>query len=51
MSIEHRSEKTDCPYAVMCTKDNGAVSNVANFKTENQANRWIDFMNGASYRK
>ena len=51
MSIEHRSEKTDYPYAVMCTKDNGAISNIANFKTEIQAKRWIDFMNGASYRK
>lgn len=39
------------PYAVMQLKDNGAVSNIANFKTKNQAKRWIDFMNGVSYRK
>lgn len=39
------------PYAVMQLKDNGAVSNIANFKTENQAKRWIDFMNGRRYCK
>lgn len=39
------------PYAVMQLKDNGDVSNIANFKTENQAKRWIDFMNGRRYCK
>ena len=39
------------PYAVMQLKDNGAVSNVANFKTEDKAKRWIDFMYGKRYSK
>lgn len=41
----------DYPYSVMQTKDTGAVENVANFKTEEQAKRWISFMTGDSYRK
>ena len=44
-------EQKDYPYAVMQNEDNGVRVNVANFKTENQAQRWIDFMNGKRYSK
>lgn len=48
MVIEKRASE-DYPFAVMCIKDSGAVSNEANFKTEKQAERWIDFQNGKRY--
>lgn len=51
LSVQHIPVNKDYPYAVMQLKDNGAVSNVANFKTENQAKRWIDFMYGRRYCK
>lgn len=51
LSVQHIPVNKDYPYAVMQLKDNGAISNVANFKTEDQANRWIDFMNGKRYSK
>ena len=38
-------------YNVMQTKDSGVRINVANFKTEKQANRWIEFMEGKRYSK
>lgn len=43
--------KGEYPFAVMQKKDDGIVSNVANFKTRIQAEHWIDFMNGRRYRK
>ena len=50
MTIERRA--FECfPFAVMQTQDNGAISNVANFKTETQAQKWIDFMEGKRYSK
>lgn len=51
MTIEKRSESTDYPFAVMQTQDNGAISNVANFKTEEKAKKWIEFMEGKRYSK
>ena len=51
MTIEKRSESTDYPFAVMQIQDNGAISNVANFKTEEKAKKWIDFMEGKRYSK
>lgn len=50
MTIESRKSK-DYPFAVMQTQDNGAISNIANFKTEIQAQKWIDFMEGKRYSK
>lgn len=50
MTIESRESK-DYPFAVMQTQDNGAISNIANFKTEIQAQKWIDFMEGKCYCK
>ncbi len=50
MTIESRESK-DYPFAVMQTQDNGAISNIANFKTEIQAQKWIDFMEGKRYSK
>lgn len=38
-------------YSVIQHKDDGTKSNVANFKTEEQAKRWIQFMNGERYSK
>lgn len=37
--------------AVMMEEDSGAVENVANFKKEKSAKRWIQFMNGERYSK
>lgn len=51
MTIEKRSVSTDYPFAVMQAQDNGAISNVANFKTEGKAKKWIDFMEGKRYSK
>ena len=51
MTIEKRSKSTDYPFAVMQAQDNGAISNVANFKTEGKAKKWIDFMEGKRYSK
>lgn len=39
------------PYSVMQNKDDGTIQNIANFKTEAKAKRWIDFMNGKRYCK
>lgn len=50
MTVENRKSK-DYPFAVMQTQDSGAVSNVANFKTEEKAKKWIDFMEGKRYSK
>ena len=38
-------------YRVMQYKDSGEVHNVANFKDNKRALRWIDFMTGDRYRK
>lgn len=51
MTIEKRSVSTDYPFAVMQTQDNGAIRNEANFKTEEKAKKWIDFMEGKRYSK
>ena len=45
------TENKNYPYAVMQLKDSGALGNVASFKTENQAERWVDFMYGRRYCK
>lgn len=45
------TEDKNHPYAVMQIKDSGALGNVANFKTEDQAERWVDFMYGRRYCK
>lgn len=37
--------------AVMMIQDNDAISNVANFKSEESAKRWVAFMNGERYSK
>ena len=37
--------------SVMVEKDSGAVENVANFKNEDSAKRWVQFMNGERYSK
>ncbi len=37
--------------SVMMEKDSGAIENVANFKNEDSAKRWIQFMNGERYSK
>lgn len=42
---------SEYPYRVMQHKDSGEVQNVANFKDNNTAFRWIDFMNGDRYCK
>ena len=39
------------PYAVMQTKDDGTIQNIANFKDESSAKRWVDFMTGKRYNK
>lgn len=39
------------PYSVMRHKDDGTTDIIANFKKEEQAKRWIDFMNGERYCK
>ena len=39
------------PYSVMQHKDDGTIQNIANFKKEEQAKRWIDFMLGKRYCK
>ena len=39
------------PYSVMQTKENGVRINMASFKTEIQAQKWIDFMEGRRYSK
>lgn len=50
MTIEKRA--FECyPFAVMQTQDNGAISNIANFKTEAQAQRYKEFMEGKRYSK
>ena len=51
MYVQHTPINKDYPYAVMQLKDNGTVSNVANFQTECKALRFIDFMNGKRYSK
>ena len=51
MTIEKSGAYKDYPFSVMQTQDNGAISNVANFKTEIQAKKWIDFMEGKRYSK
>lgn len=51
LTIEKSSVNKDYPFSVMQTQDNGAISNVANFKTEIQAKKWIDFMEGKRYCK
>lgn len=45
------TEDKNYPYAVMQIKDSGALGNVASFKTEYQAERWVDFMYGKRYCK
>lgn len=37
--------------SVMMKKDSGTIENVANFKKEDSAKRWIQFMNGERYSK
>lgn len=50
MTIERRA--LECySFAVMQAQDNGAISNIANFKTEEKAKKWIDFMEGKRYSK
>lgn len=39
------------PYSVIQTKENGVRVNMASFKTEIQAQKWIDFMEGRRYSK
>ncbi len=39
------------PYSVMQHKDDGTIQNIANFKKEEQAKRWVAFMNGKRYCK
>ena len=51
MTIEKSSVNKDYPFSVMQAQDNGAISNIANFKTEIQAKKWIDFMEGKRYNK
>lgn len=48
VEIESGSEY---PYRVMQHKDSGEVQNIANFKDNKRALRWIDFMNGNRYCK
>lgn len=48
-SVEYKDESY--PYRVMQTKDDGTIQNVANFKTELQAYKWVDFMTGKRYAK
>ena len=43
------TEDKNYPYAVMQLKDSGALGNVASFKTEDQAERCVDFMYGRRY--
>lgn len=50
MTVEHANDEK-YPYAVMQKKDDGTVSNVANFKTEEKAERWIAFMKGERYAR
>lgn len=49
--LQHTPVNRDYPWAVMQLRDNGDVLNVANFKTDVKAKRWIDFMNGKRYSK
>jgi hypothetical protein len=35
----------------MQTKDDGTIQNIANFKEESSAERWVDFMTGKRYNK
>lgn len=44
-------EGSEYPYQVMQHKDSGEIQNVANFKDNKRALRWIDFMNGYRYCK
>lgn len=45
------TDDRDYPYSVMQNKDDGTIQNIANFKKEEQAKRWIDFMIGKRYCK
>jgi hypothetical protein len=51
MTVEKRSVFTDYPFAVMQTQDSGAISNIANFKTAEKAQKWVEFMEGKRYSK
>jgi hypothetical protein len=51
MTVEKRSVSTDYPFAVMQTQDSGAISNIANFKTAEKAQKWVEFMEGKRYSK
>jgi hypothetical protein len=46
-----KTDNKDYPYSVMQNKDDGTIQNIASFKAEEQAKRWIDFMNGKRYCK
>ncbi len=49
--VYYLDDPNGLPYNVMQTKDSGVRVNVANFKTEIQAQKWIDFMEGKRYNK
>ena len=49
--VYYPDDPNDLPYNVMQTKDSGVRVNVANFRTEAQAQKWIDFMEGRRYCK
>ena len=50
MEIKTTDDK-DYPYSVMQHKDDGTIQNIANFKKEDSAKRWVDFMLGKRYCK
>lgn len=47
----YSGDTMEYPYSVIQHKDDGTTSNVANFKEERQAQRWVDFMEGKRYSK
>lgn len=49
--VYYPDDPNGLPYNVMQTKDSGVRVNVANFKTEEKAKKWIDFMEGKRYSK
>lgn len=51
MELKHNTDSKNYPYEVWETKDDKSLSNVANFKTESSARRWIAFMKGERYSK
>lgn len=49
--VYYPDDPNGLPYNVMQTKDSGVRVNVANFKTEIQAQKWVEFMEGKRYSK